>query len=241
MRGKPTEDLGGTGVFLMVAVLLTGGPRVLGDVVGGVDRAAQPPERIDSDLVPRAPQPTERLIDFDNVAAPDLFMLTVRLTERYVDLGVHFVGPGGRDGGAIIDQAGNFGVNALSGRNFLAFNRTAELSDGGVPRGPETIRFDELMAGVSIYAAGGDGAGTFVLDAYDTAGALVDSDGVRTSAWELLEVSWAPGIGKVVLTETSGDEYFVYDNLLFQPVPEPAALLLICGAAAPVLLKRRRS
>ncbi len=47
-----------------------------------------------------------------------------------------FQGPGGNDGGAILDQCGSFGVSGHSPPNFLAFNTGSALSNGGVPRGP---------------------------------------------------------------------------------------------------------
>ena len=65
------------------------------------------------------------VINFDDVAAPDMFLNTTHLTDQYASLGVHFSGPSDIDGGAILNQSSNFGVNALSGVNFLAFNRGA--------------------------------------------------------------------------------------------------------------------
>ena len=84
------------------------------------------------------------LINFDTdasgnaLSAPCFFGATTRLTELYAPLGVHFSGPGGNDGGAILNECSNFGVNALSSPNFLAFNRSAPMSDGGIPQDPET-------------------------------------------------------------------------------------------------------
>ena len=76
------------------------------------------------------------VVNFD-LGAPCLFRETTRLTEAYAGLGVHFAGPGGNSGGAILDQCSNFdGMNARSGVDFLAFNNTALLSDGGIPTGP---------------------------------------------------------------------------------------------------------
>ena len=43
------------------------------------------------------------LINFEaDISAPALFRHTTRLTTLYAHLGVHFVGPGGNDGGAIL-------------------------------------------------------------------------------------------------------------------------------------------
>ena len=185
-------------------------------------------------------------IDFDDAVAPYLFMNAVALTEAYAGLGVHFVGPGGKDGGAIIDQDGNFSVDARSGRNFLAFNRNSQMSDGGVPQDPETILFDSLMGEVSIYAAGGVRADTFTMEAYDAADVLVDTDTITTQDWGLLSVSSAGGIRKVVLAQTADDDAFVYDDLSFTSlspvVPAPGAIVLgMLGTGLVGWLRRRRS
>src|ERR1044071_288968 len=79
------------------------------------------------------------LIDFDHDASGNplpafcLFRDTSSLTELYAPLGVHFSGPRTNSGGAILNQCGNFGVPAISGSNFLAFNRSAAFLSGGIP------------------------------------------------------------------------------------------------------------
>ncbi|MBP7052021.1 MAG: hypothetical protein KBE65_13485 [Phycisphaerae bacterium] len=188
-------------------------------------------------------------INFDDDEAPDSFGETNSLTEAYAGLGVHFAGPGDLDGGAILDQSGNFGVWALSARNFLAFNRNSRMSDGGVPQDPETILFDSLMSEVSIYAAGGWEVDTFIMDAYDASGTLVDTDTITTADWGLLSVSSAAGIRRVVLTQVSDvDNAFVYDDLSFTvlsggpAVPAPGAILLgTLGTGLVGWLRRRRA
>ena len=47
---------------------------------------------------------------------------TVALTGEYDSLGVTFAGPGGFDGGAILDECSGFGISGYSPPNFLAFN-----------------------------------------------------------------------------------------------------------------------
>src|SRR3954451_24353080 len=69
------------------------------------------------------------------ITAPTTFAEATALTDLYASLGVHFRGPGGNNGGAILNDA-NFAVKALSGRNFLAFDRTALLANGGTPTDP---------------------------------------------------------------------------------------------------------
>jgi len=185
-------------------------------------------------------------IDFDDAPAPSLFGDAVALTEAYAGLGVHFVGPAALDGGAILDQNGNFGVTAHSGRNFLAFNRGALMLDGGKPRDPETILFDEPMSFISIYAAGGFEQDEFTMEAYNAANVLVDTDTVATQDWARLSVSSAAGIHRVVLTQTSDNAAFTYDDLSFRPasvvVPAPGALLLgTLGTGLLGWLRRRRT
>jgi len=54
-------------------------------------------------------------INFDDVVAPSLFANALALKNEYASQGVFFDGPQARYGGAILNQGGNFGVNALSG------------------------------------------------------------------------------------------------------------------------------
>jgi len=166
-------------------------------------------------------------INFDDASAVAFFASTTRLTDHYAPLGVHFQGPGGNDGGAILNQDANFGVNALSGRNFLAFNRNAHMSDDGIPKDPEKIVFDTSVSEVSIYAAGGWAVDTFTLQAYNASDVLLDTDSIATQSWGKLAVSSADDIKYVVLEERGGS-YFVYDDLTVTcaAVPVPGAILL---------------
>ncbi len=179
------------------------------------------------------------LIDFDGTGAPNLFNGTTALRDLYAGLGVNFDGPGPLDGGAILNEGGNFGVGAFSGTDFLAFNNGATLMDGGTPRDPEEILFDDLQASVSIYAAGGVwDAATFRMDAYDQLDQLVDTDTVSGGNWAQLLVSHPGGIARVVLTEIAKVQSFVYDDLEFFAVPGPGALLVF-GLAALRTTRRR--
>lgn len=156
-----------------------------------------------------------------------------------------FSGPGGLDGGAILDESSNFGVSALSTPNFLAFNRGAQLSDGGIPTDPETISFAFDVDSVSIFASGGDVSTGFLMEAFDASNNLIASDENENPAgdWVQLTVA-AAGIRSVRLTEVGGNDGFVYDNLSFAPaaVPEPGTLALLgaAGVGAMATLRRRR-
>jgi hypothetical protein len=163
------------------------------------------------------------------ITAPSAFSETKHLSELYASLGVHFGGPGDLDGGAILHQDSNFGVNARSGLRFLAFNRGAVMADGGVPRDPEKIRFDVLMSDLSVFVAGGGIVRTFVIEAFDANGNLVDSDTVKTQAFSQLQVASPIGIRSVTLSVTEAGNHvaFVVDDLSGHTIPEPAGALLI--------------
>jgi hypothetical protein len=170
------------------------------------------------------------------INAPILFSQASHLTELYAPMGVHFSGPSGNDGGAILNQGSNFGVPALSSPNFLAFNRLTQavMSDGGHPIDPETIRFDTPQQFVSIFAAPGvfdeaEGvSGIFRMDAFDSHGTQVGSSTMTSLGnYVQLSVLSSSGISSVRLTETSGDILFVYDNLSFTTItPEPGSVAL---------------
>lgn len=168
--------------------------------------------------------------DFDALgnplSAPNVFSQTTRLSEFYAPLGVHFSGPTPSEGGAILDQAAGFGVNARSGSNFLAFNDTGAFASGFRAKGPETITFDRLMQSVSIFVAGGANPITGLpasinptLEAFDADGLLVASYSTSVSGglWGYLSVSWSAGIKSVRLADGA---VFVADDLAFTEVPQ---------------------
>lgn len=195
------------------------------------------------------------VIDFDtdangnSIDAPPNFLETTALTNLYAPLGVAFSGPGTLAGGAILDQLGNFGINALSGSNFLAFNRFASLSNGSLPTDPETIRFDTPISKFSIFASGGFESNTFQLEAFDINDVLIGTTAITTVAaqWGQLSFSQTMGnINRIVLTGVGIDNTFVYDNLSFTPastsVPEPTSTLgvLAFGTFAALSLRRHK-
>lgn len=175
-------------------------------------------------------------IDFDGTGAPDLFVDTTPLTNLYSGLGVTFAGNGG-SGGSILNQSGNFGFNARSGTDFLAFNT---LVGTGYQ---EKISFDSSVSYVEIWAANVD-AGSTEMFAYDGNGGLVTSSVIANSSdWQRLSVSGA-GISSIMLVGSGSA--FAYDDLGFDrsaaPVPEPetyAMLLAGLGLLGARLRKRR--
>lgn len=184
------------------------------------------------------------LIDFDGTGAPGGFIQTTALRDLFAGLGVNFHGPDGpegRDGGAILNQTGNFGVDAHSGTDFFAFNRGSQMMDGGIPRDPATILFDDLQGAVSIWAAGGFDFNTFRMEAFNQFDVLVDIVELRTQNWSLLSVSSDGGIARVVLTELGDgtDDAWVYDDLTFDALPAPGALAVLALAGLRGARRRR--
>ena len=182
-----------------------------------------------------------------------IFNPATPLTEFYAPMGVHFSGPSGGSGGAILSDGANFGISAHSGRNFLAFNRNAAYSGGiwylpvfaggGTASDPETITFDDPQSSVSIWAAGGFAAHKFQMQAFGVSDNLLATDTLTTKGWSELTVSGS-GIESVTLTEIGHAwDSWVYDDLSYTPIasagigadfktetraaPEPASLALL--------------
>ena len=186
-------------------------------------------------------------INFDTDAsgnalfAPNSF--ETPLTNLYSSLGVNFSSPTGpNNGGAILNQTGNFGVNARSGIQFLGFNKAASYPNGGIPTDPEILDFSTLISDISIFSSGGDNNATFQLQAFDFSNVLLGTSIVNTlpnSYGNLSFTSGSNNISKVILTQTNGDGSFLYDDLSFNSktpmsVPEPFTIIgsIVGGTAA---------
>jgi hypothetical protein len=193
-----------------------------------------------------ASQSSAATIDFDGTGAPNAFINTTALRNAFAASGVNFAGPGGNDGGAILNEGGNFGIGARSGTDFLAFNRLATMSDSGIPRDPETVIFDSPVSSVGIWAAGGLVTGLFQLEAFDVADVFLGIAQIPAAGeWQLLSLT-APNIKKVRLTELNGLTHFVYDDLNFESeavdqIPEPGTLGLLLAGLLVMLVSFRQA
>jgi hypothetical protein len=94
---------------------------------------------------------------------------------------------------------------------------------------------------VSIQAAGGDGVNTFLMQAFNSSNTLIGTANYSGQFFGPLSIS-APDITRVVLIETSSGPTFVYDDLVFEVVPEPSTgLLVIAGLFGLAAQRRSRS
>ncbi|MCP4654349.1 MAG: hypothetical protein GY856_02910 [bacterium] len=187
-------------------------------VVDGVQVGPQAPEGRPPFQVPEGSLPGS--IDFDDATAPCFFADAVALTNEYGALGVTFTGPGGNDGGAVLDECGGFSVSGYSPPNFLVFNLGLSLSDGGTPQGPETLTFAQPLNSVQING-GHSSAGTITLECFDGGGTSLGSDSITaTIAVQTLSVA-AVDIARCVLSFTG--IVAVFDDLVYDP-PIPVEL-----------------
>ncbi len=155
-------------------------------------------------------------IDFDDHVQPPVFASALPLQNFYQSLGVTFLGPTLTDGGAALDEAGNFGVTGHSSPNFLAFNVTARYASGAIPRPPEEIWFRPAVDSVQFLVGTGSGIGQPVTAvAYAVGGQVVDTASVTLgTAMQPLTVSGSC-ISRIVV-DTSAT-WLVIDDLAYTP------------------------
>ena len=158
-------------------------------------------------------------IDFDQLPTSCNFISTVELTTEYVNRGVTFSGPTVGTGGCVLDQCGNFGVNARSGMQFLAFN-TSAMSQSGVPRGPQSMFFEPGASSFSLWVSGGVLAGDFRVDAFRE-GQSVGSNTVQSLAAAYAELTFEGQLGfdQVTITSLGASTYWVFDDLTVELGP----------------------
>ena len=157
------------------------------------------------------------LLDFDATTEPCVFAQTVATTNQYAAQGVTFMGPGGSDGGAVLNECGSFGVSGHSSPNFLAFNTSSGLMSGGIPRGPETILFSPAVSDVSVMAGHGS-SGTITFECFSGMTSVgSDTRGPSSTLGQLM----VTGTGIDSCTFTFTGSVCVLDDLTFDAGPPP--------------------
>jgi len=151
-------------------------------------------------------------IDFDDRDVGTGWGNIVVLHNDYDDLGVNFRGQNDRDGGGVINEEGNFGVNGHSSPNFLAFNTGGRYPNGGIPRPPEFIIFDTPVEVVTLMAGARNG-GQVTMTAFDADDEEIAETNLNMQAnMQELTVEQA-GIAYVVIN--TNNAVFVLDDLYF--------------------------
>ena len=173
--------------------------------------------------------------------APEFFIDTTPLRNEYAAQGVVFSGPSALTGGAILNRFANFGIQPLSGDNFLAFNNDAgaTYANGAKPIGSETLTFSTTMQSVSIYA-GSRYFATAKLEVFDASWQSLGSFSTTQSVGNWVHLSMAVGGIRYAQISSNVADY-VFDDLEFvaAPVPEPATVLLAMGALGAAARRRR--
>ena len=183
------------------------------------------------------------VINFDDTAAPAYFDAQSPLTNQYSALGVTFSSVGGHPGAEVLDQDSNFGVDARSGRNFLAHNTFTGLATEAA--------FATAISGFEVFVGSGAGYnGLYWAKAYNLGGDLVDSVSVQFApgnggGWTALTLAGA-GITRVQFGSDIGN--WLADDISFSTggsaVPEPATWAMMIagfGLAGSALRRRPRS
>jgi hypothetical protein len=150
-------------------------------------------------------------INFDDRDVPSLFINTTALREEYSSLGVHFSGIQPLNGGGILNEFGNFGVTGYSPPNFLAFNQTSHYSDGGIPKPPQIITFDDSVSSVSFNTGSFFEGEILTLSAYDAHDHKIAETSI--SLLKTLQAITVTSTGIQYVIIDSAATHFVMDDL----------------------------
>jgi hypothetical protein len=206
-------------IILLVIAFMLGVNASYGEIVAGMEDESMPDAIIGTAESPYIidPPPNAVIINFDELSVPCFFRETTALRDRYAAEGVSFdfEVPGSRNGGAILDECAGFDVSGHTVPNFLAFNPDAELSDGGIPQGPEVISFERAVNHVqaNVGASPVFFLGTTTMEAFNASDESVDSVTVDNSGQLQTILVQAPGITKVIVSFTGTT--LVLDDLAF--------------------------
>ncbi|QJF52754.1 PEP-CTERM sorting domain-containing protein [Roseobacter ponti] len=181
---------------------------------------------------------TATTITFDEAgAAPSLFGNAEPLTDAYASEGITFSG-----GWEILDQDGNFGLDALSGRNFLAFNTLV----AGVTN-ELTVMFDAPVSSVGGQLGSRDVI-SWTIEAF-LGDVAAGSTGVTNASNEYTPFSLTGSFDRVTILADRPNG--VLDDLTFGdpdvgpdpdvvPLPATLPLLLVALGGAGLLSRRRK-
>ncbi|MCF7811955.1 carboxypeptidase-like regulatory domain-containing protein, partial [bacterium] len=156
-------------------------------------------------------------IDFDDRDVGSNWGTIEVLHDFYAELGVNFRGSNDVDGGGVINQAGNFGVNGHSAPNFLAFNTRGQFPNGGVARPPEFIIFDVPVDIVTINAGASAGGGITMTAFNADDDEIADTELNMQAGMQEMTIQIG-GIAYVVIE--TGVNVFVLDDLYFASLAE---------------------
>jgi hypothetical protein len=151
------------------------------------------------------PGNVDALLNFDDVNAPCVFKDTTALRLYH---GVKFAGGAPLDGGAILNECGNFGVSGYSPPNFLAFNCSSQNMDGGIPTLPETIKFPSKSASVSLKIGGPEQGKTVTIKGKGEKHTVTLTSAMQT-------VVFTKATKKLTLTTSTGACILVVDDITF--------------------------
>jgi hypothetical protein len=126
------------------------------------------------------PRVNASVVTFDASPAPCAFRDTSALRGSYQGV---FFGARGSNGGAILNECGNFGVEAYSPPNYLAFNAGVEYPSGGMAALPQLLLFPATTGRVSLMISdGNDREGSIALVALG-AGGVVGYSACQMAPW----------------------------------------------------------
>ncbi|MEZ4386299.1 MAG: FlgD immunoglobulin-like domain containing protein [Candidatus Krumholzibacteriia bacterium] len=153
-------------------------------------------------------------LGFDDRPQVCLFQDTVALRGEYADRGLVFGGPAARDGGGVLTYCSFFLVVGWTPPNLVGFNEAAAYSDGGIPRGPQTIVFDAPVNFVEADVGAAIEVGyPATMTAFDAAGVPLTSATVALDRETRPLLVEAPGIARVVVDAPGAR--FILDDLLW--------------------------
>ena len=150
-------------------------------------------------------------INFDEINAPCGFVDTSPIYDQYAEFGIIFEGVSNEDGGSILNECGNFGVNGYSPPNFLAFN-----TQMGASGSAQKINFTENLASyVEIGIAQSYEGDLFSIYAYNSNDVLIATNTLYpTSDLSILSLG-ANDISYVIIENSQNNfsPYWIFDDL----------------------------